>query len=449
MRSSLSQASVAAHCCAATRRRGAVSAASNRAACCRASQRTCRHHLRTVYRPAERHGGPSRSQPHARPLTGRAAHERSLRQPGSLADIVRYGAGASSRALRPSCERVARSCDGHEPLRGAASATRVRAQARAPRGHHRHVSGRVSCVSIKAPATSPDCPTAAAPCCPRRRRAHRCCPPPCAHAHARRRRSTNQPRQLRQRAARPAADPPQHRSTPQPSPPARSKAASEPREQRSGRLRRGMRTARQARAGWGMQRQAPAARRRKSPGAAQPRLARPCRCLQTASQRHAVQDAQTQAERAARRSLHGASSFAPAAAHAQPRQRGGRVARRHVAGRDDVHHAHAPAGRGSSSRLASSAKLTRAGGQPCQSPRAVWQPAAACTRQARLRDAGGVAEDRPTNSSAAVTSSCFAASSPWPPAPSAASQPALRRASLPGGGGRRRAARRRRVCRRQ
>jgi hypothetical protein len=60
--------------------------------------------------------------------------------------------------------------------------------------------------------------------------------------------------------------------------------------------------------------------------------------------------------------------------------------------------------------------------------------------------ARGVAEDRPTSSSAAVTASCFAASSPWPPAPSAASQLALRRASLPGGDGRRRAARQRRVC---
>jgi hypothetical protein len=70
-------------------------------------------------------------------------------------------------------------------------------------------------------------------------------------------------------------------------------------------------------------------------------------------------------------------------------RRGGRVAQRHVAGRDDVHHAHAPAGRGSSSRLASSAKLTRAGGQPCQSPRAAWQPAAACTRRARRRTRTG------------------------------------------------------------
>jgi hypothetical protein len=140
--------------------------------------------------------------------------------------------------------RVAKSCDGREPLRGAASATRVRAQTRAPRGHHRHVSGRVSCVSIKAPATSPDCPTAAAPCCPRRRRAHRCCPPPCAHAHASRRRSTRHLRRLRQRAARPPSDTPRRRCTTEASQPAQSKPASEPREQRSGRLRRGMRTAR-------------------------------------------------------------------------------------------------------------------------------------------------------------------------------------------------------------
>jgi hypothetical protein len=50
--------------------------------------------------------------------------------------------------------RVAKSCDGHEPLRGAASATRVRAQACAPRGQHKHASGRVSCVSIKAPTSA-------------------------------------------------------------------------------------------------------------------------------------------------------------------------------------------------------------------------------------------------------------------------------------------------------
>jgi hypothetical protein len=117
---------------------------------------------------------------------------------------------------------------------------------------------------------------------------------------------------------------------------------------------------------------------------AQPRSARSDRCLQTASQRHAVRNAQTQAERAARRSLRGASSFAPAAAHALSRQRGGRVARRHVAGRDDVHHALAPARRGR--RCCSS---TGGSIHASQSPRAAWQPAAACTRQARLRTRAG------------------------------------------------------------
>jgi hypothetical protein len=79
---------------------------------------------------------------------------------------------------------------------------------------------------------------------PRQRRARRCCPPPCAHAHASRRRSTRHLRRLRQRAARPPSDTPRRRCTTEASQPAQSKPASEPREQRSGRLRRGMRTAR-------------------------------------------------------------------------------------------------------------------------------------------------------------------------------------------------------------
>ncbi len=74
---------------------------------------------------------------------------------------------ALSAPLQVPRSRVANSCGGHEPSRGAASATRVRARTRAPRGQHRHASGRVSCVSITAPAASPDCPPAAAPCCPR------------------------------------------------------------------------------------------------------------------------------------------------------------------------------------------------------------------------------------------------------------------------------------------